>query len=295
LGLLVLLRPLAGGFSLAYAPAAPDPALVSPGGWEALEGLSRALAAALPRRVLFIRWDLPWEVSREEQDRRPRGPVFFRAPVDIQPPSTVMLDLSGEEEAILGGMKKRGRANIRVSEKRGVEIRRGGPEDITLWYRLYQETARRDRIAIHGEEYYRRLLSLPAAPGGPEIRLYLARVEGCDVGGIITSFTRRRGVYLYGASSSSFRSAMPAYGLQWQAIKDARRWGCAGYDLYGIPPAPDPEHPMAGLYLFKTGFGGRILHRPGSYDYPLRPGLYRLDRLAEALRGWYFKKFKKRR
>jgi lipid II:glycine glycyltransferase (peptidoglycan interpeptide bridge formation enzyme) len=52
---------------------------------------------------------------------------------------------------------------------------------------------------------------------------------------------------------------------------------------------------MYGLYRFKTGFGGEILHRPGSYDYPLRFFAYHAYRAAETLRAWYYKSFRKRR
>jgi lipid II:glycine glycyltransferase (peptidoglycan interpeptide bridge formation enzyme) len=45
---------------------------------------------------------------------------------------------------------------------------------------------------------------------------------------------------------------------------------------------------MSGLYRFKTGFigdsTGRIIHRPGSWDYPYRPLRARLFRTAEGLR-----------
>jgi lipid II:glycine glycyltransferase (peptidoglycan interpeptide bridge formation enzyme) len=54
--------------------------------------------------------------------------------------------------------------------------------------------------------------------------------------------------------------------------------------MFGIPPDEDPDHPMAGLYRFKTGFGGKIIHRPGSWDYPCKPILYALFRQAERLR-----------
>jgi lipid II:glycine glycyltransferase (peptidoglycan interpeptide bridge formation enzyme) len=51
---------------------------------------------------------------------------------------------------------------------------------------------------------------------------------------------------------------------------------------------------MHGLYRFKTGFGGRIVHRPGCWDYPLRPLAYRLYRLAERARNFYYKTFLKK-
>jgi lipid II:glycine glycyltransferase (peptidoglycan interpeptide bridge formation enzyme) len=77
---------------------------------------------------------------------------------------------------------------------------------------------------------------------------------------------------------------MAPYALQWQAMREAGAAGCGSYDLFGIPPREDPAHPMAGLYRFKTGFGGEIRHRGGSWDYSYRPCLARLFTLAEALR-----------
>jgi lipid II:glycine glycyltransferase (peptidoglycan interpeptide bridge formation enzyme) len=67
-------------------------------------------------------------------------------------------------------------------------------------------------------------------------------------------------------------------------MREAKAFGCTEYDLFGIPPDENPDHPMAGLYLFKTGFGGKIIHRPGSWDYPCNPVLYALFCAAERLR-----------
>ena len=85
-----------------------------------------------------------------------------------------------------------------------------------------------------------------------------------------------------------------AYLLQWQAIRDAREVGCGSYDVYGIPPANDPHHPMYGLYRFKTGFGGTLIHRCGVYDAPVKPGLYRLFRVVEKGRQFYYKRLRKK-
>jgi lipid II:glycine glycyltransferase (peptidoglycan interpeptide bridge formation enzyme) len=77
---------------------------------------------------------------------------------------------------------------------------------------------------------------------------------------------------------------MAPYALQWQAIRDAKAANCSSYDFFGIPPNEDPNHPMAGLYRFKTGFGGKIIHRPGSWDYVYRPMMRKLFTAAESLR-----------
>jgi lipid II:glycine glycyltransferase (peptidoglycan interpeptide bridge formation enzyme) len=83
-----------------------------------------------------------------------------------------------------------------------------------------------------------------------------------------------RAYYLYGASSSSNRNAMATYALQWEAIQIAKSKGCVDYDMFGVAPRPDPHHPLYGLYKFKLGFGGKLYHSIGSWDYPLNGEQY---------------------
>ncbi len=87
---------------------------------------------------------------------------------------------------------------------------------------------------------------------------------------------------------------MPAYALQWEAIKQAAEAGCTSYDFFGIPPADNPEHPMHGLYRFKTGFGGEILHRPGCWDFPYKKSAYKAFKSLEKARNYYYKNLRKR-
>ena len=35
-----------------------------------------------------------------------------------------------------------------------------------------------------------------------------------------------------------------------------------------MSPKPDPNHPLYGLYWFKTDFDGEIYHILGCWDYP---------------------------
>ena len=291
--LLVLTRNLGGGFSLAYVPWGPG-APVKDGDWQILEEIARGIAARISEKLLFLRFDPPWEVDRRALGEKRRG-RFHRASMDIQPPSTVLIDLTPSEPDILKGMKKKTRYNIHLSERKGVKVRRGTSEELSEWYKLYRITARRDGITLHSEEYYRTLFSLARGipRGGPEIRLYLAEIDGKIEAGIVVSLQGRRATYLYGASSNSKRNYMPTYGLQWLSIREAKEGGCEIYDLYGIPPEEDPEHPMSGLYRFKVGFGGTVAHGPGSWDLPLKPKLYGIYRQAESLRSWYFRKLKK--
>ncbi|MCL2479630.1 MAG: peptidoglycan bridge formation glycyltransferase FemA/FemB family protein, partial [Treponema sp.] len=163
-----------------------------------------------------------------------------------------------------------------------------------IFYSLLKETAKRDHISIHNINYYKTLFSHTreyqkkdtesGSAAAPVLHLYTAEYEGEALASIIVLFRGREAVYLYGASSGSKRNLMSPYALQVRAMMDAKDLGCSEYDLFGIPPSEDPHHPMAGLYRFKTGFGGRIIHRPGSWDYTYRPLAMELFRFMESLR-----------
>jgi lipid II:glycine glycyltransferase (peptidoglycan interpeptide bridge formation enzyme) len=277
--LLVLTRRIARVLTLAYVPWGPELPGTIPVQTESVTKFLAEIAAGLrphlPKAAL-IRFDLPMYA--------PAAP-FKRAPVTVQAPDTVHIDLTLNEDAILAQMKSKWRYNIRLGCKK-VTVVRCGPERLPDFYALLEETARRDHIFIHSPAYYQALFDLASntASANPVITLYLAEYEGKTVAGIVTLFRGGEAVYLYGASSNEHRNLMGPYALQWQAMRDAKAAGCTYYDLFGIPPTADPAHPMAGLYLFKTGFGGRIIHRPGCYDYVYNPLLALLFRTAEKAR-----------
>lgn len=303
-GALRVLRRSIGPFRLAYVPYGFDGLSLS-----LREVVERLRGAALgpdrePRgsacpRPHLLRWDVPWPVDAFDTDLA-REAGLVPAPVRVQPPDTVILDLTLDEDALLGAMKSKTRYNIRLAEKRGVLLERRGPEDprfedaMAVWYRLYLETARRDRIGIHPERYYRRVIESARGGGTPEVSLYLAGHDGDVLGGIIVASWNGTSTYLYGAGADIKRNLMASYLLQWRAIRDARARGDRLYDLFGIPPADDPAHSMYGLYRFKTGFGGSILRRPGPWDLLLSPLAARSFRSAERLRRWYHHDLRKR-
>jgi len=291
--LLALCRKIAPGLRMAYVPLGPEipesPHRDDAARGHALALLAKELRPHLPRSTAFIRFDPPWTVGRDE---RPEilEPPFRRAGADIQPPDTVVVDIARDEEAILAGMKPKWRYNIGLAQRRGVEARASSPgdpaleSDLAAFYGLLLETAERDGIAIHGERYYKALFEECALCADTDISLYTAWHEGDCLAGLVALRRKLQAVYLYGASSGVKRGLMAPYALQWQAMRDAKAAGCAGYDFFGIPPDDDPAHPMSGLYRFKTGFGGEILRQPGSWDYPYRPAICALFRAAELAR-----------
>ncbi|MDR2477908.1 MAG: peptidoglycan bridge formation glycyltransferase FemA/FemB family protein [Treponema sp.] len=296
--LLVLTRRLAPCVTMAYVPWGPElPASFPADGLQrngALAELAAKLRLLLPGDTAFIRFDPPW-YGRAGEQPEPFEKPLCRAAADIQPPDTVLINLDQSPEAILAGMKPKWRYNIGLAEKRGVTVTMNGGETIEIFYRLLVETAARDGIAIHGIGYYQTLFEVCHDSGAAEFRLYTARHEDDTLAAIVTLFRGTQAVYLYGASSNVKRNLMAPYALQWRAMLDAQSRGCSTYDLFGIPPSDDSNHPMAGLYRFKTGFGGTVVHRSGSWDYPCRPVLYGMFSAAEKLRKQMRDSRKKRR
>jgi len=295
-GLGALSRSLPFAQRLVYVPHAPR-MVPEPQAFERLIRRIEAAVSASTQAPLLIRFDLPWGI---EEAPAAAALGLRRAPVTVQPPSTVVVDLGEDEDALLKGMKSKTRYNVRLAAKRGVTIREAGAEELVLWYELYRETARRDRIAIHSEAYYRGLFEVVRGSdagtrgAAPRLLLYLAEIDGDLLAGNIVLEWEGTATYLYGASSSRRRELMAPYLLQWEAMRQARSRGLDRYDLFGVPPTPDPKHPMHGLYRFKTGFGGRILDRLGAWDYPCRPFGSRCYRGAERVRDYYHKVLRKR-
>jgi len=284
--LLTLSRRIAPFLSMTYIPWGPELPVDFPNDPHlragAMDELARALRPFL--HSAFIRFDPPWFDSDGGTLLAGR---FKRTGADIQPPDTVLVDLTPPLDEILAAMKPKCRYNIGLAQKRGVIVCEQ-EDNIEVFYRLLTETALRDGIAVHNIEYYKALFEEAKGESSStipvQLRLYTARHKNDDLAAIVALFRGKQATYLYGASSNIKRNLMAPYALQWKAMQDAKAFGCTVYDLFGIPPDENPGHPMAGLYRFKTGFGGAIVSRPGSWDYPCKPVLHALFKSAESLR-----------
>ena len=291
--LLLLMRKLALGWSFAYCPHGPDIQVNADSRGSFLESITSRLRPHLPKRCVFLRYDLPWTTLGGESGVECLVQAFRKAVVDVQPPDTVMVDLSPSETEILGKMKSKTRYNIRLAEKKGVRITKGSVADLPLWYDLAQETAKRDRITLHSLAYFETLFSESKGADDPQPHLLLAAAEGETLAAVIMTLHRENALYHFGASSNSHRNLMPTYALQWKAMLLAKSKNATNYDLFGIPRENKPDDPKLGLYRFKIGFGGEVVHRLGCWDAPIDPLVYRIFRAAEKLRAYYYFRIRK--
>jgi len=228
--------------------------------------------------VLYIEPDA-WEGEFDDAALTSIG--FDKSQITIQPRRTILVSLSREDGEWLERMKQKTRYNIRLAEKKGVEIKRSS--DVAVFNRLMKVTGDRNDFGIHNDEYYRRAYEQFSADNMCE--LLIAYYQDIPLAGLMVFFKGNRAWYFYGASSDSYRDHMPTYLLQWEAMRWARARGCTVYDLWGVPDADETtleaqfttrSDGLWGVYRFKRGFGGELRRTQGPWDRVYNPLLYRL-------------------
>lgn len=207
-----------------------------------------------------------------QQDLIRRGWAFSDDQIQFR--NTVVLDLRDDEETLLARMKSKTRYNIRLAARRGVTVRSGGVDDSDLLYRMYAHTSVRDDFLIRGRDYYALVWRVFFEAGLAEP--LIAEVEGEPVGAVVIFRFGGRAWYIHGMSLDAHREKMFTYLLQWEAMLRAKAAGCTEYDLWGAPDDFAESDPMWGVFRFKDGLGGRVVRTLGAWDYPVRPGLFRL-------------------
>ena len=211
------------------------------------------------------------------------APLPVRPTQAIQPVRSILLDVTPCEETLLARMKEKWRYNVRLAGRKGVTVRVAATEDdVRAWYRLLQMTGERDAFGIHTLDYYLSVWRIFAPR--QQVRLLLAEYDGQVLAGIFVGLFAREAIYLYGASGNEQRNLMPNYLLQWEAIRWAKAQGASRYDFWGIPATDDEREAMAGVYRFKSGWGGEIVRFVGCYEHVLRPGMMGVARKILSLK-----------
>ena len=194
----------------------------------------------------------------------------------IQFKNTVLIDLNPTEEEMLAWMKQKTRYNIRLAERKGIALRVGILDDLGMLYKMYAETSVRDGFVIREEGYYRTVWNLFMNSSEPTCEPLIAEVDGEPVAAIFVFYFVGCAYYVYGMSRDKHREKMPAYLLQWEAMKRAKMKGCAAYDLWGAPEVFDESDSMWGVYRFKAGLGGKVVRTLGAWDFAPSPLWYKM-------------------
>jgi lipid II:glycine glycyltransferase (peptidoglycan interpeptide bridge formation enzyme) len=201
----------------------------------------------------------------------------------IQFRNTVLINLSPGADEILARMKQKTRYNIRLAQKKGVTVRVGTADDLSMLYRMYAETSVRDGFLIREEGYYQTVWrtfggSLPGAPSPstPFHEPLIAEVDGEPVGAVSMFHFAGQAIYLFGMSRDEHREKMPNYLLQWEAMLRAKALDNKLYNLWGAPDEFDESDDLWGVFRFKQGLGGYVSRTLGAWDFTPNPMLYKM-------------------
>jgi lipid II:glycine glycyltransferase (peptidoglycan interpeptide bridge formation enzyme) len=245
-----------------YAPRGPIFNGKSPAANCELEKFLLSEIKKIDRRAIFLRIE-PKGIPADGLG------LPLKKTLDLQPRKTLILDLTPDEEELLSAMNQKTRYNIRLAEKKGVEIVAGAKADFSEFWRLMSLTGDRDNFRLHHSEHYQKLID--SDPDGGFIKLFFARYQNRNIAAGLFCFYGGRATYLHGASDNEFRNVMAPYLLQWFVIKMAKKTGCNYYDFCGID-----EKKWPGVTRFKLGFGGRQVEYPGTFDVVFRSTAYYL-------------------
>jgi lipid II:glycine glycyltransferase (peptidoglycan interpeptide bridge formation enzyme) len=234
---------------------------------------------AAKHKALFFKYDTQNLIG---DDAVAIGQAFKEV---ISPEYSFLLDLNVSEEDLLAQMHKKTRYNIRLAQRKGVDIGvYNSTEGAEQFVRLMTETARRDGFASHSEAYYKKLITSGL------VDVYLAKVGDEYVAGALIHHCHKQAVYLHGASSHEHRALMAPYLVQWQAILDAKIKGLELYDFWGVQGQTEKAS-WAGFTRFKHGFNihGQDTQYKGAFLVVYRPVLTWVYFLYRGIRAFITK------
>ncbi len=197
---------------------------------------------------------------------------------NFQPKYKLFYDLTKSEEELMMQMKKNTRYNVRLAEKKGVEVeitKMSSPrarEKIDQFYDLLLETQKRAKgYPIRPKSTFEQLLG--EFKDLDNLEIFTASYQGDVIAMNISEFTNYWSSSFYGASNRLHPEVKAAYLLRWKSIQRAKEKGCKVYDFWGIVP-DSKQH--QGYSEAKIRFGGTRMDTYGLFAFPLSNWRYQV-------------------
>lgn len=249
------------------------------------EFYEKLLEIAKEENAVFTRFDLYFynsnDGSIENLDKYfKKVPSYAYRSSYFQPKFEWILDLNNTEEELLNKMHPKNRYSIKLAEKRGVKIKIIGEnferyfED---FYKLLNETARRNNFNLHPKSYYQNILKTLDSNNA---FLAVTEYDGKILLINLILLYGKTAYFLFGGSSGEHKNLMFSHLAQWEAIKEAKERGFKIYNFGGIDGNGNYKT-YGGISTFKKRFGGESLEYSDSYDLVLKPFWYWLYNLRK--------------
>lgn len=193
----------------------------------------------------------------------------------IQPKKTLILSLENSEENLLENFHQKTRYNIKLAEKKAVEIKiLSNYSDI--FYKLLKRTKERQGFCSYPEEYYKKLLQVNGSHF--KVNLFTAEYQSKIIVASIIIFFGERIISLHTGSDYQYRTVKGAHLLRWKTILEAKKMKFKEYDMWGID-----EKKWPGLTYLKRGFGGKEFEYGPAKDVVFQDGWYWVYKIIKKL------------
>ena len=184
----------------------------------------------------------------------------------FQPRAEWYCNLEKTENELLLAMHPKTRYSIKLAEKKGIRveiIERGLDKFFEDFYRLMDETAKRNKFSLHPKAYYQAAF----AESEKEGQAFLA-VSYFENTLLTIDFHVRIGKtvhFVFGGSSALYRNYCPTYLGKWLAMTHSKKIGATEYNFGGVSLLGS-KLSWEGLSSFKMKFGGRAIVHEFFYD-----------------------------
>ncbi|MER5481370.1 peptidoglycan bridge formation glycyltransferase FemA/FemB family protein [Streptomyces sp. NPDC002734] len=186
---------------------------------------------------------------------------------------------------VQAGYSPEWRRNAKKAWRAGVEVVRGGYEDLAAFHRLYAEAADRDGLIPRPLSYFQRMWIALRNEHPDRMRVYFSRFEGEDQAAALMLAVGEHVWHAYGAAPHTRADVCPDHALQWRMMSDAHEMGATLYDLRGITGSVAGDEQHLALLRHRLGTGGEAVEYLGEWDFPLSKVLHKALDLYIAHRG----------
>lgn len=197
-----------------------------------------------------------------------------------QPEATRVIDLSWPLEDQIAAMSQSKRSVVRNYRNKGLTYRMSTDSaDVEELLPLIHDIAERNRILVHDDDYIRKQAAA-LIPGNGS--LHFIEQDGKAISGALLFEDADTAYYAHAGTAAEHYGLQANTALVGELLAYAKQQGKKRFDLYGIAPNDNADHPWAGVTRFKAGFGGEVVLYNQTYDIPLDKLTYRIYTLLRA-------------
>ena len=216
--MLLLQKQLSPEATFVYVPYIP---VEKPYDWHTglmIENITQSIQPYLPKNCIFVRYDIPWESPWINDENRfddkgiwlgnpevhvrelrmnfgTKHHALREAVSDVLPSNTFIVDLTKSDAELLENMKSKTRYNIKLAQRKGINVRIAHFEELEKWYQMYKETTLRNGIYKSDYKLFKEVINSEKVDNQTELYMMLAETEKQTVAGMFLTITNQKTNY----------------------------------------------------------------------------------------------------